>query len=71
MKDLKQSTKQRFTALDFNHPEPEDEAAIVVREGGVDNDMALKLVEIAQKACNLKVTALTKASPRACLCMAR
>lgn len=54
MKDLKQSTKQRFTALDFDYPEAEDEAAIVVREGGVDKDMALKLVEIAHKARNLK-----------------
>ncbi len=54
MKDLKQSTKQRFTALDFDYPEAEDEAAIVVREGGVDNTMAMKLVEIAQKARNLK-----------------
>ncbi len=54
MKDLKQSTKQRFTALDFDYPATEDEAAIVVREGGVDNATALKLVEIAHKARNLK-----------------
>ena len=54
MKDLKQSTKQRFTALDFDYPAAEDEAAIVAREGGVDNETALKLVEIAQKARNLK-----------------
>ncbi len=54
MKDLKQSTKQRFTALDFDYPAPEDEAEIVIREGGVDQDMANKLVEIAHRARNLK-----------------
>lgn len=54
MKDLKQSTKQRFTALDFDYPNSEDEAAIIAREGGVDNATALMLVEIAHKARNLK-----------------
>ncbi len=54
MKDLKQSTKQRFTALDFDYPAADIEAAIVSREGNVDIALALKLVEIAQKARNLK-----------------
>ena len=36
MKDLKQSTKQRFAALDFDYPEAEAEAEIVAREAGVD-----------------------------------
>ncbi len=54
MKDLKQSTKQRFTALDFDYPDAGDEAQIVMREGGVDAAMAEKLVEIAHRARNLK-----------------
>ncbi len=54
MKDLKQSTKQRFSALDFDYPIAKDEANIIVREGGIDEKMALKLVEIAHKARNLK-----------------
>jgi len=54
MKDLKQSTKQRFTALDFDYPEKDDEAAIVSREGGVDVELAGKLVDIAERARNLK-----------------
>ncbi len=54
MKDLKQSTKQRFCALDFDYPSAKDEANIIVREGGIDEKMALKLVEIAHKARNLK-----------------
>ncbi len=54
MKDLKQSTKQRFTALDFDYPPTEDEIGIVVSEGGIDTAMAAKLVEIAHRARNLK-----------------
>ena len=29
LKDLKESTKQRFSALDFKYPEPEIEAEII------------------------------------------
>ncbi len=54
MKDLKQSTKQRFGALDFDYPEPEIEAEIVTRESGVSEDMANKLVQVAMRSRNLK-----------------
>ncbi len=54
MKDLKQSTKQRFGALDFDYPEAEVEAEIVAHETGVDGDIANKLVQIAHRARNLK-----------------
>ncbi len=54
MKDLKQSTKQRFGALDFNYPEHDIEAEIVAHETGVGTDVAGKLVGIAERARNLK-----------------
>jgi len=54
MKDLKQSTKQRFGALDFDYPEPEIEAEIVARESGVDPAIAAKLVQVAERSRNLK-----------------
>ena len=54
MKDLKQSTKQRFGALDFNYPEHAIEAEIVAHETGVSLDIAGKLVGIAERARNLK-----------------
>ena len=54
MKDLKQSTKQRFGALDFNYPEHAIEAEIVAHETGVSTDVAHKLVGIAERARNLK-----------------
>jgi nitric oxide reductase NorQ protein len=54
MKDLKQSTKQRFGALDFDYPEADTETGIVSKESGVDADTAGKLVQIAHRARNLK-----------------
>jgi nitric oxide reductase NorQ protein len=54
MKDLKQSTKQRFGALDFNYPEHDTEAEIVAHESGVSLDVAKNLVHIGERARNLK-----------------
>ena len=54
MKDLKQSTKQRFGALDFNYPAHDIETEIVAHETGVSNEVAGKLVSIAERARNLK-----------------
>jgi len=54
MKDLKQSTKQRFGALDFDYPETAIESEIVAHEGGVDHATAEKLVQVAQRSRNLK-----------------
>ncbi len=54
LKDLKQSTKQRFGALDFSYPEREIEIEIVSHESGVGPETAAKLVTIAQRARNLK-----------------
>jgi len=54
MKDLKQSTKQRFGAMDFDYPEAEIETEIVTHEGDVDAQTAEKLVQVAQRSRNLK-----------------
>ena len=54
MKDLKQSTKQRFGGLDFDYPQTETEIEIVAHEGGIQRDIAEKLVQIAQRSRNLK-----------------
>lgn len=54
MKDLKQSTKQRFAALDFDYPEAALEAEIVSTETGIDGESAEKLVQIAHRSRNLK-----------------
>ncbi len=54
MKDLKQSTKQRFGGLDFDYPEKTLEVSIVAKEAGIDTNIAEKLVQIAHRARNLK-----------------
>jgi len=54
MKDLKQSTKQRFTGLDFDYPDTKVEAEIVSKEAGIDADTAAKLVKVAHTARHLK-----------------
>lgn len=54
MKDLKQSTKQRFTGLDFDYPDTKVETAIVSKETGIDEEIAAKLVKIAHTARHLK-----------------
>jgi nitric oxide reductase NorQ protein len=54
LKDLKQSTRQRFVALEFDYPPAELEAEIVAREGGVSLQAARDLVQIGQKVRNLR-----------------
>ncbi|WP_456448939.1 AAA family ATPase [Thiolapillus sp.] len=54
LKDLKQSTRQRFVALEFDYPEAALEQKIVQKESGVDSAMARQLVKFAQMTRNLK-----------------
>jgi len=54
MKELKQSTKQRFIAMDFDYASAEVEIQIITSETGADPALAEKLVEIGQVARNLK-----------------
>lgn len=54
MKDLKPSTRQRFTAFDFDYPAATLEAGIVAQETDLDPDRAAQLVQIAHAARRLK-----------------
>jgi nitric oxide reductase NorQ protein len=54
LKDLKQSTRQRFVSLEFDYPPAELEAEIVAREGGVSLEQARDLVVIGHKVRNLR-----------------
>lgn len=58
LKDLKQSTRQRFVALEFDYPTPELEVTIVQRESGVDSGVAARLVKFAGMTRNLKGSGL-------------
>jgi nitric oxide reductase NorQ protein len=54
LKDLKQSTRQRFLGLEFDYPPAQIEADILRHEGSVDEQTARDLVLIGQKVRNLK-----------------
>ncbi len=58
LKDLKQSTRQRFVALEFDYPSAQLEATILEKETGIDTDMANKLVKFAGMTRNLKGSGL-------------
>ncbi|MBI3546081.1 MAG: CbbQ/NirQ/NorQ/GpvN family protein [Gammaproteobacteria bacterium] len=58
LKDLKQSTRQRFIALEFNYPSAALEKKIIRRETGVDETMAERLVKFAAMTRNLKGSGL-------------
>jgi len=54
LKDLKQSTRQRFIAMEFDYPDADAETAIVAKEGGIDEETSRDLVKIGQKVRNLR-----------------
>lgn len=58
LKDLKQSTRQRFLSLEFDYPEAELEQEIVVHESGVNLETARLLVRFAGMTRNLKGSGL-------------
>ncbi len=54
LKDLKQSTKQRFITLNFDYPSAELEEEIVMHESGVSKKDAISLRKIAEKFRGMK-----------------
>lgn len=60
LKDLKQSTRQRFVSMSFGYPEMEKEAQIVAHEGGIDQETAIRLVGLAQRIRHIREHGLTE-----------
>ncbi|MBT8126619.1 MAG: CbbQ/NirQ/NorQ/GpvN family protein [Gammaproteobacteria bacterium] len=58
MKDLKQSTRQRFVALEFDYPGADLEAEIVMKEAAIDAATATQLVKFAHMTRDLKGSGL-------------
>lgn len=54
LKDLKESTKQRFGAIECQYPNAELEAMIIAHESGVNKQMSRMLVKVAEQSRNLK-----------------
>ena len=60
LKDLKQSTRQRFISIEFDYPPREVEAEIVQHESGVDAQTALSLAKMAEKIRHLREHGLSE-----------
>ncbi|MDE3034407.1 MAG: CbbQ/NirQ/NorQ/GpvN family protein [Nitrospirota bacterium] len=58
LKDLKQSTKQRFMAIEFTYPPREIEARVIEQEAGVTAEQAQRLVTLGEKVRNLRTHGL-------------
>lgn len=54
LKDLKHSTRQRFVALDFQFPDLEREAKIIVHESGADPETSMLLAKLGHKVRSLR-----------------
>ena len=54
LKELKQSTKQRFVAIEFTYPPADIETNIIRHEAGVSAEVAHKLVKLGGKVRNLR-----------------
>lgn len=54
LKELKQSTRQRFVAIEFTYPEAALEKKIVITETGVKPELADQLIRLAEMTRNLK-----------------
>jgi nitric oxide reductase NorQ protein len=54
VKDLKQSTKQRFASINFDHPSVEIEAEIIRTESGLGSEDSRTLAEMGAKIRHLK-----------------
>ena len=54
VKDLKQSTRQRFVAIEFDFHDVERESKIISHEAGVKKDISDQLAILGQKIRNLK-----------------
>jgi nitric oxide reductase NorQ protein len=60
LKDLKPSTRQRFVSLNFDYPNGDLEKDIVIRESGIDKELAIKLVKLATMTRSLKESGLAE-----------
>jgi nitric oxide reductase NorQ protein len=58
---MKPSTKQRFISMEFHYPKPEIEKSIIIKESGVSDEVAEKLVAIAGDIRNLSDTDIQEA----------
>jgi nitric oxide reductase NorQ protein len=61
LKGMKPSTKQRFISLSFDYPKPDIEKEVLIKESGIDETTAQKLVDIASEIRQLDDTDIQEA----------
>lgn len=60
LKDLKQSTRQRFVSLEFDYPARDKEAQIIAHEAPIDMTTAMELATLGEKIRNLRAGGLSE-----------
>jgi nitric oxide reductase NorQ protein len=60
LKDLKQSTRQRFVSLEFDYPARDKEAQIIAHEAPTDMTTAMELATLGEKIRNLRAGGLSE-----------
>jgi len=60
LKDLKQSTRQRFMAIDFDYPSRQQETEIIRHETSLSEEVAYDLAKVGEKVRHLKGYALNE-----------
>lgn len=72
LKDMKDSTRQRMVAIEFDFPPPDVEEKVVCHEAGVDHEHAAHLVQLGQLIRRLDTAGLREvASTRVLIAAAR
>src|ERR1700726_1714479 len=54
LKDLKQSTRQRFIAIEFDYPPRDQEAQIIAHEADISPELSNELAKLGEKVRNLR-----------------
>ena len=70
LKNLKESTRQRFVAIELGYPSPEVETEVVAYEAGIDTETARSLVNLAYAIRNLDGSPLREVSSTRMLILA-
>jgi nitric oxide reductase NorQ protein len=70
LKNIKESTRQRFVAIELDFPPPEAETEIVAHEAGVDSETARLLVAVGTAIRNIDGSPLREASSTRMLILA-
>jgi nitric oxide reductase NorQ protein len=70
LKNIKESTRQRFVAIELDFPPPEVETEVVAHEAGIDLETAASLVKLGNAIRNIDGSPLREASSTRMLILA-